>query len=128
MTSTNGLTAACTVEKQTPIEYKIHKWKSSIVGYTGPWISAQNRDLFPTVSNIKTDMQRYGNIGTGPTIFYSFGAKTLEARGFRYTLNPQGIMFNDSLPSKWFAGSGSVGEAVNLVAEGRQSLLVARIS
>lgn len=71
MTSTTGLTAACTNEKQTPVEYRIDKWKSSVVGYTGPWVSAQNGDLFPTVSNIKTDMQQYGNIGTGPTVFYS---------------------------------------------------------
>lgn len=99
-----------------------------IVGYTGPWISAQNGDLFSTVTEIKTEMQQYGNNGTGPTVFYSFGAKTSEARGFRDTLNRQGIMFNDILPCGWFTGSGSVGEAVNLVAKGRQALLVARIS
>lgn len=37
-------------------------------------------------------------------------------------------MFNDILPSGWFTGSGSVGEAVDLVTEGRQAFLVARIS
>lgn len=35
-------------------------------------------------------------------------------------------MFNDVLPDEWFVGPGSVGEAVNLVAGGRQDLLVAR--
>ena len=37
-------------------------------------------------------------------------------------------MFNDILPSGWFTCSGSVGEAVDLVAEGRKAFLVTRIS
>lgn len=64
-------------------------------------------------------------VGTGPSIFYSFGAKTPEARGFRDSLSPQGNSFNDLLPSGWFVGHRSVGEAVNLL---RQALLVARFS
>lgn len=118
-------TGVCTVEEQAPIECTYENiWKSCVDGYTGPWQSAQNGALFPTVNDIKTDMQRCGNVGqTGPTIFYSFGAKTPEARGFRDQLNPPGNMFNDALPGDWF---GSVNNAVNLVAAGRQDLLVAR--
>ncbi|MCJ1272037.1 hypothetical protein MMC22_011943, partial [Lobaria immixta] len=121
-------TAACTAEEQAPIECTYtDKWKSCVNGYTGPWQSAQNGALFPTVDDIKTDMTRCGNIGrTGPTIFYSFGTMTSQARGFRDTFTPKGNMFNDVLPDEWFVGPGSVGDAVNLVAAGRQDLLVAR--
>lgn len=119
---------ACTAEGQEPLECSTDsKWKDCEDGYAGPWQSAQNGALFPTVNDIKTDIQRCGNIGrTGPTIFYSFGATTIEARGFRDTLNPRGNMFNDALPGGWFVGPGSVGDAVDLVAAGRQALLVAR--
>ena len=121
-------TAACTVEEQAPIDCTlIDIWKSCVNGYKGPWQSAQNAPYFPTVNDIKTDMLRCGNIGqTGPTIFYSFGTRTPEARGFRDTLTPVGNMFNDVLPGDWFVGSGSVGEAINIVAADRQALLVAR--
>lgn len=82
---------------------------------------------FPSVNDIKADMQRCGNIGqTGLTISYSFGTKTPEG-GFCDALNPRGNIFNDVLTEEWFVCSGSVGEAVKLSAPGRQALLVARI-
>ncbi len=63
-----------TIEKQTPVAWKIDEWKSSIVGYTGPWIPAQNGDFFSSVSKIKTDMQQRGNIGFSSITWHrSFG-------------------------------------------------------
>lgn len=118
-------TGVCTVEEQSPVECTDDSiWRSCETKYPGPWQSAQNGAFFPTVNDIKTDMQRCGNIGqTGPTIFYSFGAKTIEARGFRDSLEMKANMFNDALPTGWFT---DVGNAVNLVAADRQALLVAR--
>lgn len=50
-------------------------------------------------------MKTCGLIGQGgrSTIFYSFGAKTVQVRaGFRDTLNPKGVMFNDALDGDYF--------------------------
>ena len=99
-------------------------WQPCSTGYTGPWDCASNGATFPTTENIMSDMIKCGNIGkSGPTIFYSFGATTTEARGFRDTLSPRGVMFNDALPGAWTI---DVGNAVNLAAQDRQALLIAR--
>ena len=99
-------------------------WQACSTGYTGPWDSASNGATFPTTENIMSDMTKCGNVGNiGPTIFYSFGATTIQTRGFRDTLSPRGVMFNDALPDAWTL---AVANAVNLAGQDRQSLLVAR--
>ena len=50
-------------------------------------------------------MRTCGLIGQGgrSTVFYSFGATTIEVRTqFRDTLNPQGVMFNDALDEDYW--------------------------
>ena len=101
-------------------------WQACQTGYTGPWDSASNGATFPTTNNIKSDMIKCGNVGNiGPTIFYSFGATTIQARGFRDTLSPRGVMFNDALPASW---TFDLSRAVNLAGQDRQAILVARIA
>jgi len=46
-------------------------------------------------------MRTCGNVGVN-TVFYSFGAATIDARGFRDTLSPQGTMFNDALDDDYW--------------------------
>ncbi|KAI1405230.1 hypothetical protein F4819DRAFT_444509 [Hypoxylon fuscum] len=58
---------------------------------------------FPTVDCLIADMKACGNLGAGPTIFYSMGATTVQVReGFRDKLNPKGVMFNDALGQKYW--------------------------
>lgn len=60
---------------------------------------------FPTVTCLVADMRTCGLIGQGgrSTVFYSFGATTIEARTrFRDTLNPKGVMFNDALDDDYW--------------------------
>ncbi len=45
-------------------------------------------------------MKACGNVGTNP-VFYSFGARTKDARPFRDSLDPQGTMFNDALDAAY---------------------------
>lgn len=55
------------------------------------------------------DMTACGNVGRGPSMFYSFGVPTVEARTkFRDTLTPRAIMFNDALPESWTTAVGKV--------------------
>jgi hypothetical protein len=83
---------------------------------TSPWASCKNPKpaagwacsdpslTFPTVECIVADIKSCGNIGTGPTVFYSFGATTIQVRtGFRDKLTPPGVMFNDALGEEWWA-------------------------
>lgn len=47
-------------------------------------------------------MQACGNVGSAPTIFYTFGAATVQVRkGLRDTRDPKGIMWNDALPREF---------------------------
>ncbi|BCR91413.1 uncharacterized protein ACHE_70256S [Aspergillus chevalieri] len=77
-----------------------------------PWTQCKNRPKkwaceskkidFPTVECLKKDMETCGNVGTGPTIFYSFGAETIEVRKpVRDTKNPKGVMWNDALDASY---------------------------
>jgi len=45
-------------------------------------------------------MKACGNVGTN-SVFYSFGARTKDARPFRDSLDPQGTMFNDALDAAY---------------------------
>lgn len=69
---------------------------------SGGWNSVKDDVNFPTVETIMADMTACGNVGRGPTMFYSFGVATKTARtSFRDTLTPRAIMFNDALPDSW---------------------------
>lgn len=66
------------------------------------WACADPSIDFPTVECLAADMRTCGIVGTGPTIFYSFGATTVQVRTrFRDTLDPRGIMWNDVLDEKY---------------------------
>lgn len=45
-------------------------------------------------------MEACGNVGTN-SVFYSFGARTKDARPFCDSLDPQGTMFNDALDADY---------------------------
>lgn len=45
-------------------------------------------------------MKACGNVGEN-SVFYSFGARTKDARPFRDSLDPQGTMFNDALDTAY---------------------------
>ncbi|KAI6092235.1 hypothetical protein F4821DRAFT_225183 [Hypoxylon rubiginosum] len=67
------------------------------------WHCADKALDFPTVACLVADIKACGNIGDGPTIFYSMGATTVQVReGFRDKLKPQGVMFNDALGQSWW--------------------------
>lgn len=75
----------------------------------GGWACAAPSVTFPTVECIIADLRSCGIFGTGPTVFYSFGAETTQVRaGFRNKLNPPGVMFNDALGDEWWLGPKSV--------------------
>ena len=64
------------------------------------WACQASNIDFPTVACLIADMRTCGLIGQGSrsTVFYSFGATSVEARTrFRDTLDPKGVMFNDAL-------------------------------
>ncbi|PVH70902.1 hypothetical protein DL98DRAFT_540457 [Cadophora sp. DSE1049] len=68
------------------------------------WACGDKALTFPTVDCILSDIRTCGNIGSGPTVFYSFGATTVEVRtGFRDKLTPPGVMFNDALGEEWWS-------------------------
>ena len=82
-------------------------WQTCPSGPTnGAQWACQASDIdFPTVACLTEDMKTCGLIGQGgrSTIFYSFGATTFDARtGFRDTLNPKGVMFNDALDEDYW--------------------------
>lgn len=62
----------------------------------GGWACDQSKVDFPTVDCLAADMRACGNVGNN-SVFYSFGAHTIDARPFRDTLHPQGTMFNEAL-------------------------------
>jgi len=67
------------------------------------WACEHPSITFPTVDCLKEDMRTCGIVGTGPSIFYSFGATTTQAReNLRDKLNPKGVMYNDALDRKYF--------------------------
>lgn len=67
------------------------------------WACEHHSVTFPTVDCLKEDMRTCGVIGTGPSVFYSFGASTVQAREkCRDQLDPRGVMFNDALDGDYF--------------------------
>lgn len=78
-------------EVWTPCKHRPKKW------------ACEDRKIdFPTVECLRKDMQTCGNVGTGPRIFYSFGAKTVQVRKpVRDTKNPKGVMWNDALDNTY---------------------------
>lgn len=69
----------------------------------GGWACQQPSITFPTLECIKADLITCGLINTGPTVFYSMGATTIQTRtGLRDKLNPPGIMFNDAMGFNWW--------------------------
>ncbi|KAI4253230.1 MAG: hypothetical protein LQ352_003809 [Teloschistes flavicans] len=62
----------------------------------GGWACDASKVDFPTVECLASDMRACGNIA-GPSVFYSFGAKTPDIIPFRNGLIPRGVMFNDVL-------------------------------
>lgn len=106
----------------TQIAFAVEIWKPCATGYNGPW--ASTKVPFPTVESLKSDMVKCGNIGqAGPTIFYSFGATTPQARAFRDTLKPAGNMFNDCLPDDF---TKTLAKGCDLSNPQRQSVFVSR--
>ncbi len=92
------------------------------------WACQASNIDFPTVACLTADMRTCGLIGQGgrSTIFYSFGATTVQARTrFRDTLDPKGAMFNDALDEDYW---NSVINVVNFHMDDpdRQEVLVAR--
>ena len=78
------------------------KWKCKSKPKDGKWESSKaNLDTMPTVQNIVDDMKTCGLVGSMPTLFYSFGITTAQARMWRdndtHGLAGNGIMFNDAL-------------------------------
>lgn len=62
------------------------------------WACASRNIDFPTVECLKKDMETCGNVSSGPSIFYSFGAETVDVRKpIRDTMEPKGVMWNDAL-------------------------------
>ncbi|KAJ8123626.1 hypothetical protein ONZ43_g473 [Nemania bipapillata] len=69
----------------------------------GGWACTQPGLSFPNLECIKADIMSCGVLGRGPTVFYSMGARTFQARqGLRDKLTPPGVMFNDVLGSQWW--------------------------
>lgn len=69
------------------------------------WACLGDNIRFPTLDCIRADIVSCGNIGSGPTVFYSFGVATQEVReNVRDKLDPRGMMFNDALDSSWWDG------------------------
>lgn len=105
----DGLAAPAPAEPDPPQS----SWYEDCVDFTGDapaggWNSAKENVKFPTVESIIADMTACGNIGRGPSMFYSFGVPTVQARTkFRDTVQPQAIMFNDALPDAWTRAVGS---------------------
>lgn len=66
------------------------------------WACSHPEISFPTVECLAADMKTCGTVGTGPSIFYSFGATTVEVRtGFRDKIDPRGVMWNDALDEQY---------------------------
>ncbi|KAI4158030.1 MAG: hypothetical protein L6R39_000557 [Caloplaca ligustica] len=67
----------------------------------GGWACARSDINFPTVGCLAADMQACGNVGQN-SVFYSFGAATVQVVPFRDKLVPRGIMFNDILDEAYY--------------------------
>lgn len=83
---------------------------------------------FPTVDCLVADMRTCGLIGQGgrPTVFYSFGATTVQARTqFRDTLTPKGVMFNDAIDENYWNTVLNV-QKFHMDIQARMTVLVAR--
>ena len=69
------------------------------------WACQASNIDFPTVACLIADMRTCGLIGQGgrSTVFYSFGATTVDARTkVRDTLDPKGVLFNDALDEDYW--------------------------
>lgn len=67
-------------------------------GLLGKWACESSKIDFPTVECLKKDMETCGNVGSGPSIFYSFGAATVDVRKpVRDAMGANGVMWNDAL-------------------------------
>ena len=97
-------------------------------GDEAQWACQASNIDFPTVACLTADMTTCGLIGQGgrSTVFYSFGATTLQARTqFRDTLNPKGVMFNDALDDNYWNSVINVPN-FHLDNAARMSVFVAR--
>ncbi|KAI0196348.1 hypothetical protein F4808DRAFT_452731 [Astrocystis sublimbata] len=84
----------------------------------GGWACTKKNLAFPNVDCIIADLKACGNIGTGPTVFYSMGARTFQARqGLRDQLDPKGVMFNDALGFQWWENLNKKRRDFNLVGQ-----------
>ncbi|KAL8726756.1 MAG: hypothetical protein Q9181_005935 [Wetmoreana brouardii] len=97
-------------------------------GNGAQWACQASDIDFPTVACLVADMQTCGLIGAGgrSTVFYSFGATTVEARTkFRDTLNPKGVMFNDALDADYWDNVLNLPK-FHMDQSARMTILVAR--
>ncbi len=65
-------------------------------------------------------MKACGNVGTN-SVFYSFGARTKDAKPFRDSLDPQGTMFNDALDAAYVENVIQVAESKYSMADDANS-------
>ncbi|KAH8586001.1 hypothetical protein B0O99DRAFT_695901 [Bisporella sp. PMI_857] len=105
------------------------KWECKGKPKDGVWESSKaNLDSMPTVQDIVHDIKTCGLVGSMPTLFYSFGITTAQAREWRdnteHGLGGKGIMFNDALDDDWW----KMVEKFKPIPPLRDKALVARFS
>jgi hypothetical protein len=87
----------------------------------GGWACAKAGMKFPTLACLEADMKLCGNINTGPSVFYSFGANAGPVRTnvAEKLLPNKGVMYNSVLGIEWYDDMNKDRVEVNGVLKSR---------